>query len=85
MRVRERAARCQPHDLLAPSDDLSCGAGGTYYKGTVVNVRQQMPLPTAPVEEHEAYDPWEALEVCLVTPGPAPSAVLVSGWCDISK
>lgn len=40
-----------------------CMAGGTYYKGTVVHVRQQLPQLDAPIEEHEAYDPWEALEV----------------------
>ncbi|KAK9803241.1 hypothetical protein WJX73_008882 [Symbiochloris irregularis] len=38
-------------------------AGGTYYKGTVVNVRQQQPPYHSPMEVKEAYDPWEALEV----------------------
>ncbi|KAK9833054.1 hypothetical protein WJX74_005940 [Apatococcus lobatus] len=37
--------------------------GGQYYKGEVVKVRQKQPSPGATLAEHEAYDPWEALDV----------------------
>ncbi len=38
-------------------------AGGQYYKGEVVNVRQKQPSHGASLAEREAYDPWEALDV----------------------
>ena len=38
-------------------------AGGQYYKGEVVKVRQRQPSPGASLAEHETYDPWEALDV----------------------
>lgn len=48
------------HTLQAVSTPC---VGGTFYKGTVTNVRQQQPSAIDPLELREAYDPWEALEV----------------------
>lgn len=55
------ASPTRPHAHLTGA--LLLLPGGTYYKGTVVNVRQQQPPYHSPMEVKEAYDPWEALEV----------------------
>lgn len=38
-------------------------AGGVWYKGTVVDLKQAQPGKDAPPEEKERYDPWESLVV----------------------
>lgn len=40
-----------------------CAAGGVWYKGTVVDLKQAQPGKDAPPEEKERYDPWESLVV----------------------
>lgn len=42
---------------------LAHGAGGVWYKGTVVDLKQAQPGKEAPLEEKERYDPWESLLV----------------------
>lgn len=48
--------------LKGGTEAMAWCAAGVYYKGVVISVRGPPPL-TAPLEEREAYDPWESVRV----------------------
>ena len=54
--------------------------GGVYYKGTVTDVRQQMPSGGVDLVGRGGYDPWEALEVEWDMGGDAEGMDRVSPW-----
>lgn len=54
--------------------------GGVYYKGTVTDVRQQMPSGGVDLVGRGGYDPWEALEVEWDIGGDAEGMDRVSPW-----
>lgn len=54
--------------------------GGVYYKGTVTQVRQQMPSGGIDLMGRGDYDPWEALEVEWDVGGDAEGMDRLSPW-----
>lgn len=54
--------------------------GGVYYKGTVTQVRQQMPAGGVNLQGRQDYDPWEALEVEWDVGGDAEGMDHISPW-----
>lgn len=51
-----------------------------YYKGTVTEVRQQMPAGGVNLQGRQDYDPWEALEVEWDVGGDAEGMDRISPW-----
>ena len=51
-----------------------------YYKGTVTQVRQQMPAGGINLQGRQDYDPWEALEVEWDVGGDAEGMDHISPW-----
>ena len=62
--------------------EMSCGgsAGGVYYKGSVTDVREQMPSGGMGLLSKGTYDPWEALAVEWDVGGDAEGMDRVSPW-----